>query len=431
MRHRRALRRIICVLIIGLSLANLASILYYVAADKPLLGGDLIQDYLLAKAIRHGDNPYLPLRELAMRYEDEKEVAYISDLVFPSPHTPVLATAFVPLSLLPFGIVQLMWIGFSAACMLIAVRLLAVELFPDPVLRRLASVAGIGAALLSQAGTLDLIHGQINGQLLLLQVFAFRELRRNQNFAAGCWLGVCLAIRFFGWPIILLLTLQRRWNAVVGAVTTFTTAWLLSIAAMGLDNVAYYFTTGLSAATAYWTNYFANLSLPASLAHVAVPSQVYSMLEFVVPHHDQQTRVTQLGILGGGTYLAFVLYRAARDNDLSMSYSRLVLASVVLSPITWPHYFLLGVLPCLVFASRIRSRAKVQWWPLFVVGSVIALGCHGFPEAMFDPTNIPPGSILPWFVRVAYALPALVVAIASIAAESRTSQLDDTVDGSA
>ena len=82
---------------------------------------DFVQEYVLARAIRAGVNPYLPVDELA-----EIFVAPASGLVptYPTPHPPPVAVFSLPLSLLAYEQAAVLWFVLEIACLLLAVYLL-------------------------------------------------------------------------------------------------------------------------------------------------------------------------------------------------------------------------------------------------------------------------------------------------------------------
>ena len=84
-------------------------------------GKDFIQEYLLARAIRAGMNPYLPQRELAEAFGLE-----LTDPTFPhpTPHPPGLALLSWPLAWFDYSLAAAAWMALELCCLVLGVGLL-------------------------------------------------------------------------------------------------------------------------------------------------------------------------------------------------------------------------------------------------------------------------------------------------------------------
>ena len=77
--------------------------------------------------------------------------------------------------------------------------------------------------------------------LLLLLSGSWLSLKQSKDRRAGALLGLSLALKLMGLPILLFLAIRRRWGAVLPAVVTVAVANLFCVPLMGLSPVLKYY----------------------------------------------------------------------------------------------------------------------------------------------------------------------------------------------
>jgi Glycosyltransferase family 87 len=223
---RKAVAPLLLVLIVSTFICRIA-----VPAAGTLSHG-FLSYYVAAQTIRSGE-PATRLyddrwfAERVMRASNGK----ITDIYLANP--PTLAVAWLPFSYLPVTTARKVWIAISIACLAISFWLIAMELSWS---RNWWALVGMSAVFLLGAPTREQIYfGQMYALLLLLHVIAWRSYVRHRDPAIGVALGLAMALKFSGWPIGLLLLVQRRWSAVLWAGATAGAAALVALPWVGAD----------------------------------------------------------------------------------------------------------------------------------------------------------------------------------------------------
>jgi len=257
------------------------------------------------RAVLHGVSPYPALAALP----HVAERSTFAPFVYPAPG----AVGMTPFALLPFGVAAVLWLALSAAAVAVALRLLGVT-----------DWRCYGAVFLSVPVVAGLGIGTMSPLLALGVAVAWRY--RDRALVAGAAVGAVTVAKLFLWPLALWLLCTRRYRAAAvaigGAAATTLGAW----AAIGFAGLHEYPAllarlTGLAGPNSY--------SLYALGRTVGAPAEV-----------------AQYAPVG----LALLLVWAVRRcSDRTVLLAALA-AALVASPILWPHYLVLLVVP-LAFAS--------------------------------------------------------------------------------
>lgn len=321
-------------------------------APEAVYRKDFIQEYLLAKAVIMGVNPYLQLPELAQRLAIELPTGVFAH---PTPHTPSLALLSLPLGFLKYEHAAGVQMIFQLGCLLASVILLLRWW------RKIATPGTIAVVTLAALGWRfvyeDLALGQINLLLVLLMILAWLFLRDEKEIPAGIMLGGLLALKLAGLPIILFLLLRRKWLSVAMATTTAIAFNLAAAAAMGINAVVdYYARVGPTVAALYRAH-------AANFSTWTFSWRLFSGTGSPVLHGLAAPPLFEAPKLAAGT--AFILpiiilvigvALALKARRFDTSFSVLVCAGILISPIAWDHYLILCVIPMVVIARRLTEN---------------------------------------------------------------------------
>jgi hypothetical protein len=193
-----------------------------------------------------------------------------------------------------------------------------------------------------------LVQGQDTLWLLLFFVLAYRALRREAEFAAGCWLGLGLFRPQFVLPFVLLMALQRRWKFVEGFGMVGIALGLISVATVGWS------------ATRGYPEFV--LSVDRSATGVTAPWGMPNL------HGLVATIGSRLGISGEWVVvltatlsvgmLVAAIRRAARGSGdrFDLRFSLAVLVAVLVSYHALEHDLTLLLLPCVLVANFVAGR---------------------------------------------------------------------------
>jgi len=280
-------------------------------------------------------------------------------------YPPIFALLAVPLSCLPFPAALDLWLGLDLLSLGLFMALY-VEVRDDEM--TLAEVAFMITICCFEF--LPLIWAMAVGQtsliVLVLLTGTLLLWKRGWSVAAGVSLGLAVAIKltpallslFFWWR-------GRRKIAVVSALV-FAATQAASIAVLGWGvHRSFYLTIVPSMAGG--TCYFLNQSLGAFFNRLLTDGDVRE----VALVHSGPARL--LSLAAGALLImscAPALRRAVTSVALAdeIQFGAVVLLTLVLSPISWSHHYLLALLPILSLAGSLGRRTPLP------VAAAILLG---------------------------------------------------------
>jgi hypothetical protein len=380
-------------------LAGLISFATLVTISDPELTYQkaFLQDYVVARAIIDGVDPYVSVQELARHY-----IGPVPPTVFdhPTPHPPTMGVLFLPLAQFRFNVVSYTWLAIELLCLFASVFLLA-----QSGGRRITPPAILAAALILiawPAARDDLSLGQMNFVLLLVMTGALHAWRSNRRVLGGVLVGVSLLFKQIFVPVLLLLALRRDWRSVGGSLAAVALGYGVTAAVMGPREILTYFTRAVPAVTEYYRVASWNLSL-STLGWRAFhgTNRVLGGTGIEAEpllRSDLLAAVTSIAI---PALVLLVALWSTRSFRLEWSLSILVCVSLLVSPVAWDHYLILACLPAahlvefLVrqrFPRRATLLAGLVAAPLvlpYTLWSRISLLLAGQSPAMPQATPIP------------------------------------------
>jgi len=335
----RALRLIAAMLFLSIGTLSLIFSARTLAPPS-VYSKDFGQEYLLARAIRDGVDPYKPVRELAERYA--APIGFM-DKQHPTPHPPTVGILLQPVAVLSYPSAAVVWFVFELMCLVAAVRLLA--LANDLQLRVMAAPLVAGMIVAWPAVQLDLGLGQLMTPMLALLAAAQLALLKSRSVLGGVLLGFTFLIKPIAWPCLLGLAMLRNWKAVGAATAVCAVGVVVSGFVIGMDRLVNYVVVVLPGISASMASERTNISLwtvgprlfatlPAAHAAAALPAVVA---------------------------IAFCVWAARHRPTLRAAMAVGVALSSVLSPLAWQFYMVLAVLPLsYVVGMFVRRRVRAS-----------------------------------------------------------------------
>ena len=350
-------------------------------------GGDLCRDFVDAQRLLHGQDPYAPFASCGALHH--------------SPHPPLALLVLVPFALVPIGAAAALWDLLMLAALAGSLWLIWDELRPalDP--RWVA--AGL-AIITIWSPLLDTwLEAQIGPLILLLLVLAWRARRRGQPWAAGIWLAVATLLRLY--PILLFLypLLRREWRLAGAGVVAGVGVTLLTLPFTHPSAYFTYITREAPGSSAEWINDSHNVSWRGWLGQLFVGNNT------IYPVVHAPGIVTPLFVLGVLAVLALVVWGGwlARETLIGSSvddvaWLLVIPAMLVMSPLAWPHYFDVLLLPWLVVGHTLWRGGH---WGVAAVLLVVAVALPNL-QAIGLQMLLPLPRILAWPAGIfVFALP--------------------------
>ena len=290
-----------------------------------LIAGQLFFDfkgglYDGGRDILHGHDPYRAdyLRYLAeVKEGGGKPETIIGVPVYPAP----ALVAILPLSLLPFALAGAIWFVLSAAALVLALRLVGVT---D---RRCYALA---FAPLPAVSSYTL--GAVSPLLCLGAAAAWRY--RDRALPAAVAIAAVVAGKLFLWPLAVWLAITRRGRTAFLAFVIALTATIAAWEAIGLVGLWDY---------------------PQMLDDLSYVSEGVgiSPVAGLLALGASESTARMLALLAAVLVLVLAIRVARREDGDRRAFSLALVASLVASPMVWPHYLVLLTLPIGLVSPRL------------------------------------------------------------------------------
>jgi len=307
--------------------------------------------YVTALALRENQNPYtVDYKALAARLG----IAVTPD--WESHDTPTLLLCFEPLTKLPMK--EAFWIWTSLNVVALALVLFTLL---RPSTTGLSPPTGLIIAamtILYDPAAMNFEYAQRQILILLLLVVAMRAMERNRDWPAGIMLAAAGLLRAFPLLLMIYLAVARRWRILRCAAVSVVAGGFITIVMVGAPCVD--FVRGLGWAS---QRKFLELSVNPALGPTVSRFFWFTSGFGLGAQHDALRKVAV--VLAEAIILAMTVRATVRiegrDPDWR-AFSLWLITSILLSPIAWPHYLALLIIPYVQLAiagqaGRIRGRA--------------------------------------------------------------------------
>ena len=211
--------------------------------------------------------------------------------------------------------------------------------------------------------------GQLSLVLLLLVTIAWAGERRGQSVVSGAAIGLATAVKLFPGLLLVHFVARRNWTAVGAFSAAFGLVYLLCGLMFGWDSLRTYVVDVLPGMSQYFDGWL-NASLRGFCAKLFDPQGGHV-------HPLWNRPLLGWSLYAGGSLLIVALlahrsWRVSPDQDpLHLSLCAYVVAMLLVSPITWDHYFLLLVLPLGVLWAATSTR---RWTRYYLLANILVLG---------------------------------------------------------
>lgn len=254
----------------------------------------------------------------------------------PALYPPFLMFVVMPLTVLPWSAGVVVWTILLGGAIAAALYVLGVR-----------DVRCYALALVAQFSVFGLIFG--NATLLLVPLVALAWRWRERWVRVGVVVGLAIAAKLFLWPLLFWLLGTRRYRAFGAGVVACLVALFLPWALIGFD--------GLRA--------YPDLLRAAEDLYAAHGYSFAAILNALGTDIATASKVT-LALGGALAAAAFLVGRRRAD---SAAVSLAVLAAVLGSPIVWPYYYALLLVPLAIVRPNFSG-----WWvalTLFYASNVL------------------------------------------------------------
>ena len=358
---------LVIVAVVGVLAYVRLALLDVLAIEVP---SDLRVNYIGALALRDGLNPYD--NAVALQVAGREAIPYVGTRLWAMVTNPPTAMLyFAPYTTMPLAAARLVFLAVSHLALLATVALTwRIVRPPLPALVWLGLVLGVVALLdpfllAFRLGQVDLVIG------LALAAAAYR-LRGGDDAGAGAWIGIAAMLKIAPGLLALYLLWRGRWKALGGLVATVIVVGLLSLAFAGVEAWQYYLTVRLPDLLA-GSALFNNLSLSGLILRVFMGPELAKGILDLQPDIAVARLLTVIALLAAIVVTAKALGRqACRGRAFVLEFSLAVVAALVISGVTWPHY-LAWLLPLVGLSVAFSWPTRASRGTAVVCGAGLAL----------------------------------------------------------
>ncbi len=313
---------------------------------------DILQVYLMAKALLFGINPYLPMSELAQKFIGE-----FTYFPHPAPYPPFNAILFIPLTWLTATQVTFTWylveLGCLAGISTLLVKYLGIKL-------HWYSAVTLFFILLAFFPLMaDLEVGQLSLLITLLLLASLWAFRRNLALLGGALMGITLAMKLFTWPFLLYFALKRDWRALLTSSLTAIGLNLVALIVLGVRPFMSYYLHISGQIFEIYHRFWANFSLLTWGYRIfeGMDSAIFTPPYTVQAAIDSPRLAPIIALLIAGVCLLAGLWLALRCTSLQSGFAVMAGICLLLSPIVWEHYLVLTFIPLSILLDNLHKAS--------------------------------------------------------------------------
>lgn len=346
---------------------------------------DFFQEWSSAKNVVNGLPTYAPLELTVERYLGVKKPPDVEWYWDVNVHPPTSVLLALPVQGLDFATAFKCWGIASLMALAVAMAMIVWQLRIRFAIWNLLPIVSLG--FICDPLFQQVVQGQLNLFLLLTIVGVWVADRNDRPVTAGGLLAVAAAVKLFPGFLGLYFLLQRKWRALAASAVAFVAITLATAAITGIETYTTYVEDILPRA-ADWKSTWNNASLAGFWHKLFDPGSRAD--RFVAPLELPRVALigTMLSCAAVVGWWGVATWRANSRRQRDHAFGLGIVAMLLVSPVTWEHYFLLLLLPlALVWVDLPPGRA-VRWLLAGIVGVLflpIIMLCNVFlPGGFFD-----------------------------------------------
>jgi hypothetical protein len=320
---------------------------------------DFIQEWLSARNYWDGH----PIYEEQSVSFDRNFAGNPHEMFRYNAHPPVSVLFALPFAQKNYRDSTCAWNAVGVALFLSAIGLIAREFRSSFRSWHLVPIAAILVWSFHVRDTINM--GQLNFFLAFFLTLAWVCDRRGYTVGAGVLTGLAAAMKLYPGFVIVYFLASGRWRAAAAFTITVIGMNGIALGVLGVNTYTDYFTKVLPSLQQFESNW-CNVSLYGIIAREVNPLTIADGSDFV-----------RRPLLAKGLYaLAFIAVagcvayagrRAKRDADVDVGWAAAITSLLLVSPVTWGHYYVILLVPLAVLAVRLSPGQRPLAWLTFLI----------------------------------------------------------------
>jgi len=323
--------------------------------------------YIAAQGLRRHVNIYddRAFQELGA------EVFGKSVIVYPYIYPPLLAQIFLPLAALPsetyFLILYFINLLLALYCLYLMADVLALKTSGSALPLLFLFVLLVANHPLE----ITIHHGQINLLVLAFVLLFLKFQKSGKAPAAGLFLALAVFIKIYPALLILPALFTRKWKSVLAFAAASAGLGLASLAVSGTALWASFVRSTIDVFVGKPASVFIRgfQTSPNNLSLKGLLVQAVSLLRLPAGFAPAAYLLTAAAM-----FLAMIAAarRTGLKSDIPLQGALLLIATLILAPLTWSHHYAIMMFPlAYAFTRAVRERRYAAFLPFAFLGAII------------------------------------------------------------
>ncbi len=333
---------------------------------------DFRTQYFSAASIFSGNNPYIDGANL------------FTQQVYP----PTTSMFYIPFTLFPIEISQVIFTALSIASLVVVFILLSktfnISFFSN------TNILIMTLAFIAFPSKFTLGMGQINMFVLLLMAYGLWLIKQKKELSSGIMFGAALSIKLFPIPVIPLLIVKKK--IFLGVLLVGVILVSLTFLFIPISYNKYFAFEILPTFFMSWKLDYYNQALSGFIGRELGVSQISTNLRLI----------STLAILAI-SYFAVFRNKGKDVLSFALKFGLLITTSLMINTFSWQHHFVWLVIPYYVITVYLRKNKRGKLFYIFLFISYILVSIN-FPNPNLIPeifrSHVFFGTLLLWLVNL-------------------------------
>ena len=343
---------LLCSVVLYVPILSVGAVWLYSIRQTLVTPRDFFQDYTSALNAHLGNPVYMDLEQAFLRYWEMKQQNL---WIRVNPHPPTSVLVAIPFTVLDYERAAILW-NVSSCMMLIASFILVSRQLGWRITNLYLVTACIGLMMLWPPLVYHMLEGQTGCLLLLLMTAAWICARSQKDVACGAFLGFAATLKLYPIAFFLYFAARRRYRVVLSGVAVFAGVSFVTALLIGAEAYRSYFRIVLPAISRW-------LPDPVNVSIVGFFYRLFAAEDPIAPLADMPRLANLLSAVAiAAVVITWLAISRRKRGDFDGEFGLSVTAMLLISSMTWQHYFVVLLLPLAIAGQRAGWRAFTADW---------------------------------------------------------------------
>lgn len=282
---------------------------------------------------------------------------------------PVIALLCIPFSIINLNIAQILVSALSVLCIILTIYILVKNsnFYKEPILLLL------GLFVINGPLVYSLREGNSTHFVLLLLLAALISLETKREVWAGILLAISALIKLPLFLFGIYFLLRKRWRVFLAMSVATGVVVGASLLLFGIDLHQVWLQQCVLANSGNPVAAYNVQSLDGFLARLLTDGNLFNWNPVTVGWQFKVVRYVLLSVLvGGAIWICWRSKPPITSEDENLEFSIVLCMAVIISPISWTHYYLFLLLPLSLYVTqRLAVPLERPWFNLVMLSAIL------------------------------------------------------------